>query len=409
MASTLSVPVRICYEWSLKALLALIIGTSLGIEPVYLISSLVVFVVSCVWKGDLLVSEYALTPIILFVLGLVFTVRVLLMGADAHDSNDQITIIFRSRKFVIEFMVGLLVYFSLKRYSIYSLLEIFVLAFIVNIVAALIQLGVLGGRVSMLFFEPSSAAYFICSFFFLIYGLSKGVFYARFVSIGFFMATLLVASKAQVLLYLIYPLIRSFRLRSVALYLVCITVPASLLFYFYLHDYMYEKFLQYRGFSIFLNVLVDSGIAGLSADNDVFNTYVTRISSITVAVEMLFSEFLGKGFGYFGVEFLSVISDQILYSQTAGEEVSKILVGDVIASPKSKLLEVLISTGWLGVVVIAIASVRIFRNLSFEKFGLKASWIMFLMASLIVELNNFYLYAFVFASFSEKMAKECVK
>jgi hypothetical protein len=276
---------------------------------------------------------------------------------------------------------------------------------LLNIVAGSFQFILTPGeRVSMLFYEPSSAAYFLLTVVaFCFYDLRRD-YLNKFIAVLFVVSSLLISSKAMYLIFIIIALIilvksSSFRVK------VSLILSGGLLFVIiYLnHEYLKTSNDLYRSVVIFIDVFSKMGLQGLSIEHGVYGTFVTRITSVYASIVTFINHPLGVGFGSFGFIYSQVLSDLGLIGVVSGAEVDMYLSGEMIPSPKSKLLEILLSTGWLGLIILSLVfyKVRKTRNKQYT-----LAFLTFFMASALIELNNFYLYIFMLVAFFEtKLAK----
>jgi len=327
---------------------------------------------------------YSITSL-LFVIGFMVTAFSLIFDSSVQDESG--VVLMALRKACIEFYCAFVVFFYLNGKTYGYIVKVLLLSFFVNSTIGWIQFFYFDfARVSMLFVEPSSAGYFICCFLFLAMAELDRTGGSVFLKWYIFLASLLVASKAQYLIYGVY-----FVLRRKAV--LAIMVGFGGVFFASLHQYLGEISGQYKGFILMVNAL--NNIDGSNIFN-MYSTYSTRFVSVYIAFQEVLANPLGMAFGEFNFIFKEKF-DLYVPSVNLSDEMMFILSDAGFASPKSRLLELLLTTGWAGVLGVVFFSYRFTRDSCKSNNPLFLSFLFFLISSFLVELNNIYLYLFVFS------------
>ena len=345
-------------------------------------------------------------PLLFFLYG--FLLAMLVIIANPFAAGDDISALFyRARKHFIDFFVAYMFYLYFRGRPIDELFRVLLLGFLLNSFVGLVQFAMSPfSRVSMLFPEPSAAGYFWAAFILLLFGYYQKKIILKYV---IFFIGFLVSSKAQILTYLAYPVIRFFGGRKnnsklvVALLIFCVS---TYFIYGRIHVYLYDSSDQYRSVVLLVQAVYSLGLSGLSIEHGVYGTFVTRLSSIYLSFISLVEHPLGVGFGFFSVDFGRLYGEHLYMGSVGGGELEAVLRGEKFASSKSNFMEIIVSTGLVGVGLIAMFIVklgRIARSTGGEY--IYYSFLLFLVVSFLAELVNFYLYFYIYIILFERMDK----
>lgn len=385
-----------CFNNVLYLICAFVIGSYFSTAAVHVSLAALLLLFSINRDHCLILSNsyFSSLPLKIFLLGSFFTF-IFLMINQLLPQNEVDVIVFRFRKFLLEYFVAVAVYIFLRGVSFSDIKRVITFSFLLNIVFGLYQLAVSSDRISLLFPEPSSAGLYCCFYIFVMFAENE-IFFYRVVTGIMFIMSFLVASKAQLIVYLIYFFLR-YRNRILTILLLFSSIVFLMSLYF---DFLYEKYDYFHSLINFIFSFNDMGMNSLSIDNGVYGTFTVRLSSIYTAVYFFITHPIGIGFGAFNSVFESSIKDLYFYENLRSDELDDIVGGIKLATPKSLLLEILLSTGWLGLIYLIKAFYKIrFHNLSAN---LILAVIAFYIISTIVELNNFYLYLYMISLFIEK-------
>lgn len=349
------------------------------------------------------ISLVELTPLALFVLGALVTCWVLVLSDNIFNGQQANIIVFRTRRYFIDIFVALAVAGYFATITGQQILKILILAVAINVCVGWLQFLVSPfTRASMLFVEPSSAGYFFSSFIFLVYFALKLEF-KRTTGFFYFISSLLISSKAQIAVYIAFPILRYLNVKGLMLLAVLIPLAVIAFIVFDVHSILFNFSDQYRGFIFVANSLVSLGFADALSDSNTYGTYITRLSGIYLAVQMFVEYPWGIGFGAYSVFFPTYYHEYFIFSGLAtANELKEILEGVKLATPKSALMELFVSTGVLGIVLLFVGSIVIIVKGSRISRYVPISFICFILASTLVELNNFFLYFSVFAALVNK-------
>ena len=309
-------------------------------------------------------------------------------------ASDFQPIFLRTRFFFFRLLFAFSIYLFFKTRSKKDVLKILFYSLILNLIASIIQLIIFPNeRLTMLFSEPSAAGFFYCFILYIIlanYKETKPIFvFSRlFVFLGLF-----IASKGQ-----FFALILS------KFFLLSRRIKFGIfLFITFLSFLFIDQILNLGGklgqVINVINKLSEYGISGLSDKYKVWSTFVTRLSAIYVSFLSIFEYPFGIGFGNFHPYYLKWLK----YSGTiiSSIETDEMKQGTKYASPRSSLLEPLISCGLFFLIGI-IRIFRMFWKTRTKKHYLFSAFVSLLVVSFLLELNPFFCYLTILLSLREK-------
>lgn len=108
------------------------------------------------------------------------------------------------------------------------------------------------------------------------------------------------------------------------------------------------------------SVLSEVGLDGLSYEYQIWDSWIVRLGSFGSAVLMMFDYPMGVGFGGFAFYLPDYINNIIPVNTSL--ELTDILAGNSYATPKSYGMEFLVSTGFVGFLLIIISLIIIIRR-----------------------------------------------
>lgn len=337
-------------------------------------------------------------PLLIFIAGVLASGVSLLVNAASYSDTMENLMFYTVRKNVIEFAIAVCAYGVARRLTYRKLIDVLLIAFTVNCVVGLYQFAINPfDRTPMLFVEPSSAGYFFASFIAIVVNANFGKV-RRAIGVAAFIGSVLIFSKVQMVIYGMMLYLKAGRWKYFALPM------AGLLIYHYagqVDDYLYAHFDQYRGASILVSALARDSFVGFFNSRDVYATYLTRISSLAAAVVVLVQNPLGVGFGGFNAVFASIVQPMSGFADITGSELADVVDGLKYASTKSRLLDLFIASGWVGVAAFAFYVFRFVKAHGRSEPALVLSFAMFVLASVFLELNNIFLYLLYYSALSE--------
>ena len=221
-------------------------------------------------------------------------------------------------------------------------------------------------RMSFLSFEPSMAAVFYCTFFFFILSNSVENKYLNFLSKSYLLFGVMIRSKIQFAsIAFIFTLsralsgIKSFLLIAALTILFLLFSNEILDVLLYYLDSIERNPTQEQFFWILkdLKFIIKNDLFSFIYFNEMGKpSYVIRFSAIHISFYSLFDNFFGLGWGGFGHYFVSKLNELgfIIHVQDSLQggllinETDEIYSGIQEATPKSFLMEILVSTGIFG-------------------------------------------------------------
>lgn len=334
------------------------------------------------------VNKLYLIPLILFVIS---TISTLIWNIQSEYSIEMS--IFRWRKLFFELIVCYSVLFFCINSKIEQILSGIKIAIGLSVFVGIIQMCYLPAdiRPSMLFLEPSSAGYFIGTFIFYLLVDNRKIFNTLII----FIPTIVLRSKSLFLTLIVTFVIFKMNIK----WLISVFI-ITLIFGVNIHLYLMGHNEQYVGFVHLLNMVWIHGIAGFSSKFDIYNTYLTRLSSIIFSIKLFYENPLGIGFGSFHHLYASQITTMFSLDDL-GTEVSDTLKYGMI-TPKSNMFEQLLSGGYIMIIILFYWTCKMFENKSKI---IRMSVISFLSISFFTELNNFYLYVILLSFLSIKSSQ----
>ncbi len=331
--------------------------------------------------------------------------------ADYSVEVNSVNQLLGIRKFTIETIFGVLLYLFLKDFSIDYIFQLLYIGAVANCVVAFIELPFLIGtskRASLLFFEPSSAGFYYCFSVFLLYlGVGDSLL-KRKIAIAFTILGLIAFSKAQFLVLLLIGLIALPPRQKYALATVFISL--YLIFNYQMFSYydsLLDTNLQVYGLDRMVSALGEMGIYGLSNEYEVSDTYVTRLSGIYVSLMAIIDNPLGIGVATFNPYYKQYLVDHGLVNVFIGKELDVIMGYNGWASPRSRILELCVATGLLGVFLLG----YIFRSFYRFRKECKLLYVAFLstfIAGVLLELNPIIDYFVILILILEKLREQKV-
>lgn len=133
------------------------------------------------------------------------------------------------------------------------------------------------------------------------------------------------------------------------------------------------------------SVLSDVGLDGLSYEYQIWDSWIVRLGSFGSALLMIPNHPLGVGFGGFALHFPNYIDSVIAVNTSA--ELADILAGNSYATPKSYGMEFLVSTGFVGFILLLRSIITVVNRCGFGV--LTICYLCMLAQSFAVELAPF--------------------
>lgn len=392
----------------LDAVIAFLISSALDTNPIKIIISAVLLILFLIklkeqnWKYSL--SKEAIVLFSIISIACINSVLFFLFSDYSFESNDTKQLL-GIRKFAIESVFAILLYTYLKNKSYSFILNMIYFGAAINCIIALIEMPMVlttPHRAKMLFFEPSSAGFYYCFIIFILFMGSKDSIVKRNVAYSFSILGLIAFSKAQFLTLLIVAIITArTSIKISALFFIFLSFIS---FQSEIKDYygiLVNDNLQIYGIDRLFSALSEYGIYGLSNLYDVTDTYVTRLSGIYVSIMTLFEYPFGIGVSTFNLWYKQYLIDTNLVNVFIGGEVSSMFQGEAWASPRSRILELIVASGFIGLVGL----IYIIRSFSHERkynYLLYVSFISTFIAGIILELNPILDYLVILILLLEK-------
>jgi len=241
---------------------------------------------------------------------------------------------------------------------------------------------------SLLFTEPSSAGYFYCFVFFILsINYFKSSFKLRFISQGFRYLGILIFSKGQLIALALLSILK---LKLKGILIILVIIITLLLVYPRISTFLPEQLTKtVTETQIFSYFILKNGISGLSSTNEVAATYVTRISSVFYAFNSIAQFPFGIGFGTYDYLFSEILKKDRTTSSILSMELYDISAGHSYGSPRSNLLEVIISSGLIAFFALIMVFKFFYKYRKSHK-EIYNAFLLFLLASLFLEQNSFF-------------------
>ncbi len=311
-------------------------------------------------------------------------IGIIMMGFDLYPDKETQRILLRTRFFWIRvlFATSVVVYLMNQTYK--DVLRFAFAIMMIQLVSGLFELIFMDTlRISMLTSEPSAAAMyyvFLVPLMIEYYKLEKK---ARVWIILYAIVGLFIQSKAQILiipLLIAYLVIKSKNqnlklLAAVGILVIIVAVPVIL------------GIREVDRLVYFIEILKDQGLSGLTEQNKIWSTFTLRFSSVITAFQLLWEHPFGLGFGGFHSMYIDKMLSGTLQGQLTGTEIRGILEGELYATPKSMLMEYMVSCGLFFLIPLILLVRRYIK--SEVPVGIKASLYAVILISLIVELSPF--------------------
>ena len=369
--------------------LILIIGSTTLSQELYLFLALSCLAIIYISKGNIKISKDALLLGLLFIYSILFGLVMYLMNWDAIDNQIANYQFFAIRKGVIDFVIGISVYIFLNNKDFNYTINLLSSCFLINSLVLFMQF-LLGTRPpSALFYEPSSLAYFSISFFIVFYYffVKQLHSYRAIIMILTIFSLMLTNSKIYYLYIFLLGLYYLFKKLNFLIF-TALLIISILIIYRYLGEYN----SQISSMLFFFPEFLKDGIYALNSDSGVFGTFITRLSSIFIAFVILLEYPFGIGIGIFPYFYLDALLVDVYSNIFYGSEINRYIDLEFFPSAKSALLTFLLGSGLLGLIYI----LYIFFKCSKKHNALLYSFLTFLFASFFLELNNFYIYFYLF-------------
>ncbi len=367
-----------------KLIVAFLIGSGLDTALLKIVfSSFVIFeflVVSKSWKEKIHSGTWCL--LIFFLIGTLNSFYQLYLGD--YEVINLVNYLLRIRFYFIEILFGVSVYLFFKQRPLEYLLEVLLIALLLNTLVGGVQFLLNPTeRIQMLFSEPSAAGFFYCFVIFIAFAKMKQTRDSFIISRLYSIIGVLIFSKGQ---FLALGLVQIFKASRKIKIILIAAILVSLIFFLDYIRLLGGKFNQI--INVYAN-LVKYGINGLNEKYEVWSSYVTRISAIYLAFTSLFEHPLGLGFGGFN----SYYVDWIKYSgvDIVSIETDEIKEGLKYATPRSHILELFSSCGLLAVFLYLKIFIKFFKARK-KKTYLYVSFLSLTIVASILELNPFYCY-----------------
>ncbi len=367
---------------------AFLIGSQLNIGTLYLLFIGYVFLQK-IWHVDSSFSAIEWQYIVLLVIGAILT----LIYMNYYDEGyaDRVNIILNIRKYFIQILFSIALYEFFKDKNIEYLLTTLFFSIVPNIMLGTYQLiTTFPERIEMFFLEPSSAGYYYLFIFFIL--LEKFKEGLPFWSSRYYMLLgLAIGSKAQIILLSIVGVLKYSTPIKLLLFLSIVTS-----FFYGFYDQIMELEIVKYNLKVF-NLYWEQGLSGLTIDNGVWGTYVTRISAIQGAITCIFENPFGIGFGGYNSWYTTNMVD----AGFSSPETDMIIYGDGYATPKSNLLDFFVATGFFGILLYIYWFIQ-FIQIGKSKGYLLQSFIILTLASTFIELNPLFVYIMILFILKEK-------
>jgi len=396
----------------IDAILAFLISSALDTNPVKIIMIAVLFIhLLYTLKNSGWLISLSKEATLLFITSFIILVNsfYFFVYGDFTVAVNQTEQALGIRKFAIEVIFSFFLYFYLKGKSYEHVMNLIYTGVVANCIIAVVELPIVlttSHRAQMLFFEPSSAGFYYCFSVFLLYlGMGKSKVKKQ-IAIAFTIIGLIAFSKAQFLVLAIVGLCTvklSYKLISMFFILLLFGTFNAQIMSFY--EQLLDNNLQVYGIDRVVTSITEMGVVGLSNDYDVTDTYVTRLSAIYVAVMTLFDYPFGIGASTFNPVYKQYLVDHDLVNVFMGGEVDKMLRGEAWASPRSRILGLIVGAGIVGILALG----YIFRSFFlFRKYNylIYVAFLSTFIAGVVLELNPILDYLVVLIVLLEKLRNE---
>lgn len=396
----------------IDAIIAFLVSSALDTNPIKIVMIAVLFIHLLYYlknNGWLLVVSKEV--ILLFVICFIMLLNSLyfLVFGDFSVLVNQAEQVLGIRKFAIEVGFSFLLYFYLQGKSFEQVMNLIYVGAIANCIVALIEIPIVfttSHRAQMLFFEPSSAGFYYCFSVFLLYLGAGNSEVKKKIAVAFTFIGLIAFSKAQFLVLAIVALCTikpSYKLASLFVILLLFGTFNTQVITFY--EQLLDSNLQIYGLDRVISSITDRGVLGLSNDYDVTDTYVTRLSAIYVAVMTIFDYPLGIGASTFNPVYKQYLVDHDLVNVFMGGEVDKMLRGEAWASPRSRILGLVVGAGAFGIFALGyiFRAFFVFRK---NNYLIYVAFLSTFVAGIVLELNPILDYFVVLIVLLEKLRNE---
>ena len=319
---------------------------------------------------------------------------------DTITSIDSQNIFLRIRFYWIRIIYAISVSSYLYNKSYIKIIHIIYVLAIANLITGILQL-IIGfindefSRISMLSLEPSSSSmFYVFSAPLLIiyeqYAPKKKKYIYSFLFLGLF-----IISKAQIIILTFWIFLYFFRVRNILFFLL---IPLLMIIYPFL--------LELKQISVMINlynVYNIEGLAGFNPSNEVWTSFTLRISSWISALSIIITNPFGVGFGQFHLLYKEFMNNSEIGEFITGPIIMNILNGEgMYATPKSSLMELIVSSGLFFILPFVKFSRKIFNKKN--NFFIKISCFSLILSSLMVEIAPFLTYLVFIIILNEKSA-----
>jgi hypothetical protein len=301
-----------------------------------------------------------------------------LFSRNTNPDDPALFYILENRNFTINLLFALSLYFYLSLKNVNYLKSIFYYSIIINALFGMLQLFSNYGRIGMSFSEPSSSGYYYCFMFFIVlHYFNSGEF--KFFRNIFIPLGIVIFSKAQYISFAIWALLKSslkVKILVVSLFLIILFGAIKI-----------NEVLYFRNF---MSSFASNGVRGLSSEEDVKDSYIVRISGIYFGTRTFVKYPFGVGYNGFSILYNKVFSEDPLSEYINSWEINYILEKFTRASPKSNIINFIVSIGILSFFIFY----QIFKYVkSIKQFKyLHNAFIMLFLVSFFAELNPMWIY-----------------
>jgi hypothetical protein len=318
-----------------------------------------------------------------------------LFSRNTNPDDPGLFYILENRNFTINLLFALSLYFYLKDKNINYILSIFYYSIIINTIFGIFQLFSNYGRIEMTFAEPSSSGYYYCFIFFIVlhfFNTGELKFFRNIIiAIG-----IAIFSKAQYISFAIWALFKSsFKVKIIVISLFLVILLGAI------------KINEVLYFRNFMSSFVSNGVRGLSSEDDVKDSYIVRISGIYFGTKTFVKYPFGVGYNGFSILYNKVFSEDPMSDYINSWEINYILEKFSRASPKSNIINFIVSLGILSLFIFY----RIYKyakSIQHIKY-LHNAFIMLFLVSFFAELNPMWIYLmflFVLGEIEKRNLKE---
>lgn len=374
--------------------LSLLVSAQAQLGPFKLIFAAYVFIPYAFFNYFVLSKKSYISkfPLILFIILLIgTTISLIYMLVDHNAYQDSENIYYRIRFFAIDIAFAIAVYLYLQNKSFRYVLQIILIGTTANALMGTYELITSPGeRIHMLFTEPSAAGYYyMFIFFILIEKFNNG--WSAYAVRYYLLLGLGIESKAQYILLLAVGILNNLSPKKIIIFFSILL----LIFYSLRTEITSIPIVQENLYVA--ELYIEGGLRNLTEDNQIWTTYVTRISAIEGAVRCIAAHPFGVGFGGYHSWFRTNMRQTGIDSI----ETNEIFDNKAYATPKSNLLELFVSTGIFGFFLYFYIGSYFIRYRKQYPYIFK-SFIMLTLASLLVELNPMYTYLAILMILLEK-------